>query len=121
MGRGVIPAPRLLVGASAPNPGCFAAARPGGHLSLAADAAVLLGFIVGKQTFDVLPVDQQLTLLITQGAVLGIGRTLFCNESVELGVHVFDLWQLFETVVVEVLLRLAAFFNVGLVLVVELS
>lgn len=121
MGRGFAPALLLLVGASAPNPGCFAAARPGGHLSLTADAAVLLGFIVGKQTFDVLPVDQQLTLPITQGAVLGIGSTLFSNESVELGVQVFDLRQLFETVVVEVSLRLAAFFNVGLVLVVELS
>lgn len=44
--RGVIPAPRLLVGAAAPNPGCFAAARPGGRLSLAAGAAVLLSIVV---------------------------------------------------------------------------
>ncbi len=45
-GRGDIPVPRLLVGADAPNPGCFAAARPGGRLSLAAGAAVLLSIVV---------------------------------------------------------------------------
>ena len=65
--------------------------------------------------------DQQLTLLITEGAVFCIGCTLFCNENVELGVQVFYLRQLFETVFVEVSLRLAVFFNVGLVLVAELS
>lgn len=67
-----------------------------------------------------MPVNQQLTLLITEGAVLGIGRTLFCNESVELGAQVFDLRQLFETVVVEVPLSLAVPCCVGCVLVVEL-
>lgn len=68
-----------------------------------------------------MPVNQQLTLLITEGAVLGIGRTLFCNESVELGVQVFDLRQLFETVVVEVPLSLAVPCCVSFVLFVELS
>ena len=68
-----------------------------------------------------MPVDQQLTLFITEGVVLGIGCTLFCDEGGELRVQVFDLRQLFETVVVEVSLRLAVFFNVGLVLVAELS
>ena len=33
-------------GPQAPNPGCFAAARPGGRLSLAAGAAVLLSIVV---------------------------------------------------------------------------
>ena len=64
--------------------------------------------------------NQQLTLLITEGAVLGIGRTLFCNESVELGAQVFYLRQLFGTVVVEVPLSLAVPCCVGFVLVVEL-
>ena len=54
MERGVVPALLLLVGADAPDPGCFAAARPYRRLSLAAGAAVL-------------PVDQQLTLLIAEG------------------------------------------------------
>ena len=68
-----------------------------------------------------MPVDQQLTLLITESAVLGIGRTLFGDEGGELRVQVFDLRQLFETVVVEVPLSLAVPCCVSFVLVVELS
>ena len=65
--------------------------------------------------------EPELTLLITESAVLGIGRTLFGDEGGELRVQVFDLRQLFETVVVEVPLRLAMPCYVGLVLAVELS
>ena len=112
--------PRPLLMGVRPKIPDAAAARPGG-VSPPRMRQPLLGFIVGKQTFDVLPVDQQLTLLITQGAVLGIGRTLFCNENVELGVQVFDLGSFLRPWSLKYRFASRCFSMSAFVLVVELS
>ena len=83
----------------------FSAAHPRGRLSF---AAVLMGrgrLFFAEEHFDVVAVDEQLAVLVADGAVLGIGLALLCNELVKFGVEVFHLRQLPGAVLAEVSLR----------------
>ena len=121
---------KTLVGADAPNPKnskssrprgleLFSAAHPRGRLSF---AAILMGrgwFFFAEEHLDVVAMDEQLAVLVADCTVLGVGRALLRNELIELGVEVFDLWQLLNAVCVEVALRRAVLLNLALVSVVR--